>query len=239
MTSKISVERQFRFRCSCGETIVTGEKTVTCGACNHTLVIHRARRRRQRRRDSVSYYGDAIPVYRATHPGPEPSPPAAIQGNPAGRLRTIPVHRVEKHRENSKMEAVGAMLKSIFATCGEALKVRRVEEDAIPATHGTRVDGQAAGLDVPESDELPVTTTPRRTLLPGMHVKVGAFRPDGKPHPHGGKTGRIARFIDGHVQGQFQPTSAVVRLDPGILTQKFIWVSVECLEVLPEPRSSD
>lgn len=73
MASEISVERQFHFHCSCGSTIVTGERTVNCTACGVTLGVRRVRRHRQDRRDSVAYYG--------------------------GR-RTLPVRRVERLRQN-------------------------------------------------------------------------------------------------------------------------------------------
>jgi len=69
----------------------------------------------------------------------------------------------------------------------------------------------------------------------GMHVKVGPTRPDGKPHPHAGKTGRITKFIDIFSDPYWLgPPSAMIRLDWGIEPQGFIWVSLECLEVLPE-----
>ena len=60
MASEISVERQFRFHCSCGATIETGERTVRCPACGITLGVRRVRRHRQHRRDSVAYYGSFL-----------------------------------------------------------------------------------------------------------------------------------------------------------------------------------
>ena len=74
----------------------------------------------------------------------------------------------------------------------------------------------------------------------GMHVKVGPTRPDGKPHPHAGKTGRITKFIDEFTDFDLLlngdpywccPPSAMIKLDAGIKPQGFIWVSLECLEV--------
>jgi curved DNA-binding protein CbpA len=71
----------------------------------------------------------------------------------------------------------------------------------------------------------------------GVHVRVGPTRPDGRPHPHAGKTGRITRFIhlysDPYWLGR---PSAMIQLDPGIRLGGFIWVSTECLEVLSEHR---
>jgi hypothetical protein len=71
MTPEVTVERQFRFLCSCGATMVSGEKTVTCAGCGANLGIRRVRRQRQQR-DSVAYYGS----------------------------RTLPVRRVERVRQN-------------------------------------------------------------------------------------------------------------------------------------------
>src|SRR5215469_6582859 len=66
----------------------------------------------------------------------------------------------------------------------------------------------------------------------GMHVKVGPTRPDGKPHPHAGKTGTITRFISIYSDPYWLgPPSAMVELD---LVGGFIWVSLASLEVLPE-----
>ena len=73
MTSKISVERQFHFHCSCGAITITGERTVTCTGCGITLGVRRVRTHRQRS-DTVTYYGGTF------------------------NCRTIPVRRVEKRR---------------------------------------------------------------------------------------------------------------------------------------------
>jgi len=65
MASETSVERQFRFQCACGATMVSGEMTVTCSGCGAHLGIRRSRRHRQQRKDSVAYYGSrTIPVQR-------------------------------------------------------------------------------------------------------------------------------------------------------------------------------
>ena len=76
MAIETSVERQFRFQCSCGATTVSGEKTVTCIGCGAHLGIRRVRRQRQRQ-GSVAYYGS----------------------------RTLPVRRVERHRQQPGIAA--------------------------------------------------------------------------------------------------------------------------------------
>ena len=77
-SSEISVERQFRFRCSCGATTESGEKEVICSGCGATLGIRRVRRHRQPTGGSVAYYGSRTQSAR----------------------RTIPVQRVERKRQN-------------------------------------------------------------------------------------------------------------------------------------------
>jgi curved DNA-binding protein CbpA len=73
----------------------------------------------------------------------------------------------------------------------------------------------------------------------GVHVRIGPTRPDGRPHPHAGKTGRITRFINLYSDPYWLgPPSAMIQLDPGIRPRGFIWVSIKCLEVLPENTSA-
>jgi curved DNA-binding protein CbpA len=73
----------------------------------------------------------------------------------------------------------------------------------------------------------------------GVHVRVGPTRPDGRPHPHAGKTGRITRFINLYSDPYWLGLpSAMIQLDPGITLRGFIWVSIKCLEVLPENTSA-
>ena len=81
---------------------------------------------------------------------------------------------------------------------------------------------------------LPVSNeSPRRSICEGVHVRVGPTRPDGRPHPHAGKTGRIARFIDALTNPDWDgPRCASIELDRGIEPQGFIRVSLESLEVL-------
>ncbi len=81
MASEVSVERQFRFHCSCGATTLSGERTVICTRCGASLGIRRVRRHRQRL-DSVAYYGS----------------------------RTLPVRRIERHSQQaSPLPAAGAL----------------------------------------------------------------------------------------------------------------------------------
>jgi FixJ family two-component response regulator len=71
----------------------------------------------------------------------------------------------------------------------------------------------------------------RERICEGMHVKVGPTRPDGSPHPHAGKTGRITRFIEAFTNPDWDgPRCASIELDPGIEPRGFIRVSLECLE---------
>jgi ActR/RegA family two-component response regulator len=80
-----------------------------------------------------------------------------------------------------------------------------------------------------------VKESPRERIREGMHVKVGPTRPDGKPHPHAGKTGRITKFRNCFTDQYWPgPSSAMIKLDAGIEPRGFICVSLECLEALPE-----
>ena len=74
----------------------------------------------------------------------------------------------------------------------------------------------------------------RMPLRVGVHVKVRPTRPDGEAHPHAGKTGRITKFADAFSTPYWLVPSAMIKLDSGIEPQGFIWVSNECLEMLPE-----
>ncbi len=113
MTSEISVERQFRFHCSCGAITITGERTVTCTGCGITLGVRRVRRHRQRP-DSVAYYG----------------------GTP--NRRTIPVRRVEKRRPHLYTTAsvpkarirsrFSTWVKTALAKCVKASTIHRIRE---------------------------------------------------------------------------------------------------------------
>jgi hypothetical protein len=94
--------------------------------------------------------------------------------------------------------------------------------------------------DIPEEPRalLVINGSAGMPLREGVHVKVGPTRPDGKPHPHAGKTGRITKFADDFLEPYLIAPSAMIKLDPGIKPQGFIWVSNECLEVLPEDTLS-
>lgn len=66
----------------------------------------------------------------------------------------------------------------------------------------------------------------------GLHVKVGPTLPDGTPHPHAGKAGIITKSIDIYSDPYWLgPPSAMVKLDPEIRPQGFIWISLVCLDV--------
>jgi len=219
MTSKISVERQFHFHCSCGAITITGERTVTCTCCGITLGVRRVRRHRQSS-DAVTYYGGTF------------------------NGRTIPVRRVEKRRPRLNITATlpnarilsrfSAWVKTAPAKCVKAINVHRIGEPGQISNPPQPVEAQVLHKGRDEPRGLPVTNeSPRTPLLEGVHVKVGPTRPDGKPHPHAGKTGRITKFIDAYTEPYWLGLpSAMIKLDPGIEPQGFIWVSVQCLEVL-------
>ena len=177
MAPEISVERQFRFQCSCGATTETGEKTLICPGCGNTLGIRRVRRHRQHG-NTVTYYG-----------------------------KTLRVRRVERHSS----------------------RFRKWFKSALPSTVQILRDVHDEPRGKPEIHELPR----RPPLVEGAHVRVGPTRPDGKPHPHAGKTGRITRFSYMYPEWHVPPCAAV-KLDSGIWPRSFIWVSLQCLEVLPE-----
>jgi hypothetical protein len=242
MASEISVERQFCFHCSCGATTVSGEKEIACSDCGATLGVRRVRRHRQQRRDSVAYYGSSFPIRRAESQRQQPNSAAAAPISPSW---TIPVRRVVKRRQSPTTENViprgitsrlRAWLRSTPAYCGDASKIRFAEA---PLQHTNIVlNVEAQGVrDIPEETRaLPVFNELARVPLRlGVHVRVGPIRPDGKRHPHAGKTGRIRRFIDTYSDPYWlgRP-SAMIRTDAAVWPQRFIWVSVECLEALPE-----
>jgi hypothetical protein len=216
MTAEVSVERQFRFQCSCGITMVSGERTVICTGCGAYLGIRKARRHLQRA-DSVAYYGS----------------------------RTLPVHRVERRRAESRRDnrnapaeisnktfssRVRAWLKSALA---RSVPMQAQQTDEVPH----RQAQGAMQLKTPEQLRgLPaVSESPRGPWFEGAHVKVGPTRPDGRPHPHAGKTGRVTRFADAYSDPYWlgRP-SAMVKLDSGTWPRRFVWVSLQCLEALHE-----
>jgi hypothetical protein len=86
----------------------------------------------------------------------------------------------------------------------------------------------------PSPKKRPLVINESSFIETGTHVRVGPIRPDGKPHPHAGKTGRITRLINWLSEPYYLGLpSAMVKLDPGIEPRGFIWVSLRCLEVLP------
>jgi hypothetical protein len=178
MAREISVERQFRFQCSCGATTESGEKKVICTGCGNTLAIRRVRRHKQRG-STIAYYG-----------------------------KTLRVRRVEKH----------------------SARFTKWFKNVLPSAPQILRDVHDEPRWEPEIYEL------RPLLIEGAHVRVGPTSPDGKPHPHAGKTGRITRFGYMYPEWHVLPCAAV-KLDAGIWPRSFIWVSLQCLEVLPENAS--
>ncbi len=182
MTSEISVERQFHFHCSCGAITITGERTVTCTGCGITLGVRRVRRHRQRS-DTVTYYGGTF------------------------NGRTIPVRRVEKRRPHLNTTATmpnarifsrfSAWVKTALAKCVKAINVHRIREPGQISNPPQPLEAQALheARDEPRREPV-IKESTRGGVRQGMHVKVGPTRPDGKPHPHAGKTGRITKFIE-------------------------------------------
>ncbi len=201
MAFDIVVERQFRFHCSCGVTIVSGERTVACSRCGAELGVRRVRRHRQSS-DSIAYYGTRQPV-----------------------------RRIEKRT------AVGAWLKNVLTNRREAVRVRRVVKHVRLPNGVPDVAANAASLSNSEKPIAPPVgnESPSRPWFEGAHVRVGPTRPDGTPHPHAGRTGRISRFTDTHSEPYWLgPPSAMVELDLETKPLGFIWVSLECLKMLDE-----
>jgi hypothetical protein len=246
MTSRISVERQFRFHCSCGATTVSGERKVICTGCGDTLGIRRIRRHRQGR-DSVAYYGSSAPARRIESRREQPNTDAAIRRTPIAPRWTNPVRRVERLRQDPNLRAsmpgtgvgtrLAVWLKSAVAWCSGLLALSLVGKHTQHAKKMLNLEAQEARYAIADSPRrLPgINASPVRPLLYGAHVMVGPNRPDGKPHPHAGKTGRIVRFIDPYSEPyKLGAPSALIELDSAIWPGQFIWVSLECLEAQPE-----
>jgi hypothetical protein len=208
MGSEVSVERQYRFHCSCGTTTISGERKVTCTGCGDLLGLRRVRRRQQLQ-DSVAYYGSSTP----------------------------PVRRVvrRRHHPNAKGAAlagstskIGLKLRIALTNLGEFLiQVSRVDKGTGPARVASQTASENASGMQRQHLLLPET---KASVIPlpvrGVHVKVRATGPSGRPHPHAGKTGRITRFIDTYPE----PT-VMIKLDSGIEPPGFIWVTVGSLEL--------
>jgi len=127
MRSEVSVERQFRFHCSCGAITITGERTVVCTGCGKTLGVRRVRRRRQCR-DIVTYYGRTL------------------------NGRTLKVRRVKKRRQHLHTTAAAAIMsrfsawvKSARANYIKPLKVHRITE---PGQSSNPSQPAKGGLDL-------------------------------------------------------------------------------------------
>jgi len=135
---------------------------------------------------------------------------------------TLGVRRARRHRQHRR-DCV-----AYYGSRG-TLPVRRVErprQEPTAPTAEAQVRYEPRGLTG-------INESPGRPRLVGTHVKVGPTRPDGTPHPHAGKTGRITRFIDTYSDPYWlgRP-AAMIQIDAEVLPLRFIWVSVECLESL-------
>jgi hypothetical protein len=193
---------------------------MTCAGCGVTLGVRRVRRHRQRP-DTVTYYGRTF------------------------KGRTIPVRRVEKRRPqlnttatvpNARILSRFARVKTALAKCVRAINVHRIRELGQTSSPPQPVEAQVLheARDEPVRESV-IKESPRGGVRHGMHVKVGPTRPDGKLHPQAGKTGRITKFIDAYTEPYWLGlSSAMIKLDSGIEPQGFIWVSLECLEALPD-----
>lgn len=210
MTSKPTVERQFRFRCSCGAITITGERSVICAGCGDTLGIRRVRRRQQRR-DSVAYYGRTIPVRRSDGRTQQPN-----------RAAIAPSEAI--------FSKFSAWLKRLL-THPPVIQVTRFEIRPTRTNAAQRAEGERIKRAPPMESRKPIRSEdlPRRAILEGAHVRVKPFRPDGLPHPHAGKTGRITKFAN---EDSAAPLSAMVRLDAGVDPGGYICVSLVSLELL-------
>jgi hypothetical protein len=140
--------------------------------------------------------------------------------------KSLSVRRIRMHQQRQPWQTV---------TYYGRATVRRVEKRGQlpntaqpPKTQGALHEIHDGPLALPVSNE-----SLRRSICEGMHVKVGPTRPDGRPHPHAGKTGRITRFIDALTNPDWDaPRCASIELDRGIEPHGFIRVSLESLEVL-------
>jgi hypothetical protein len=145
----------------------------------------------------------------------------------SGCGKTLSVRRIRMHQQRQPWQTV--------TYYGRASSVLRVEQrEQLPNTAQAL---EALGVLQEVRDEprgLPVSQeSPREPFREGMHVRVGPIRPDGRPHPHAGKTGTITRFIDAFTNPDWDaPRCASIELDRGIEPKGFIRVSLESLEVL-------
>jgi len=205
MAPEISVDREFRFHCSCGATITTGERTVTCAACGITLGVRRVRRHRQHSRDTVSYYGERF--------------------NSRGALKVRRVERRAQHAnvQNEELSETAAKSRLLEWARGvlDKLVPRREAQDFVSNWGKTEAVSSSDKTEVLSDSSESQVVGSRLALY--SRVKVGPRRPDGTPHPHAGKTGRITRFLE-------DPPAAMVHVDAGIEPQGFVYVSLECLE---------
>jgi hypothetical protein len=226
--------------------MVTGERIVTCTGCGNILRVHRVRRHRQGRPDSIAYYGSTLPFRRVRNSGQEPTTSAATRDMPLRPGWAIPVRRVEALRESPDEQftrpgggissRLRAWLKVIPIFSGDLFEARRFHEHSQIAIPVQSVGLQGIRFGGREVSELPVFSDgASRLILGGVRVKVGPNRPDGKPHPHAGKVGRITKLMDTYSEPYWLGLpAAMIELDARGWTHRFICVSVECLEMLPK-----
>ena len=236
---EISVERQYRFHCSCGATTETGERTVTCSGCGAVLAVRRIRRHRQHRRNSVAYYGSTrsvshcstVSVRRVERHSQQPES-AAGEAHKAGRVdqnvAPVPATVLPRTTISSRLHA---WVRSALASSGDFLKSLRVRKHVQHTTTVVKSEAQGHGLPA-------INGAPKGPLIEGAHVKVGPTRPNGTPHPHAGKTGRITKLVSAFSEEWYLPEpwpepSALIELDSG-WPRRCIWVSLKCLEPLRE-----
>jgi hypothetical protein len=95
MTPEDSVERQFRFQCSCGAMTVSGDESVTCSGCGCTLVKRRVRRSRQHSGSTTYYARKTLPVRRVERHRQQPSPVLAADAQTAPHTSCVIGDRVK------------------------------------------------------------------------------------------------------------------------------------------------
>jgi hypothetical protein len=68
----------------------------------------------------------------------------------------------------------------------------------------------------------------------GSHVRVLPAKPDGSPHPHAGKTGKVTEFLGVVLTGEDWPARAMVKIDEGCeRAGHTMIVTLPCLERIP------
>jgi hypothetical protein len=116
------------------------------------------------------------------------------------------------------------------------VSARIASELSAPGSQQLRFPFCSCGATVLTIDETVTCLKCGQTLLrEGMRVKIGPTRPDGTPHPHARKSGWIAKFMNRYSEPYYLGLpSAMIKLDSRSEHQGYIWVSLVCLEVLPD-----